>query len=134
MCEKKSSKALKIFTVGFGESTLNKKIIYTSFSQNTNKMLMTMGGCLNTSTAVENIESLKKMFWRITIIEVAEHIGICHATRQRSLFQNFDQKNRRIAQELLNDVNDDPDMLRRVINGDKIWVYDYDVETKRKHV
>jgi len=37
---------------------------------------------------------------------------------------NFDQKNRRmsIAQELLNDVNDDPDLLKRV----KTW----DVKTK----
>ena len=45
---------------------------------------------------------------------------------------NFDQKNRRmsIAQELLNDVNDDPDLLKRVITGDESWVYGYDIETK----
>ena len=45
---------------------------------------------------------------------------------------NFDQKNRRmsIAQELLNDVNDDPDLLKRVITGDESWVYSYDIETK----
>jgi len=35
-----------------------------------------------------------------------------------------------IAQELLNDVNDDPDLLKRVITGDETWVYGYDVETK----
>jgi len=41
---------------------------------------------------------------------------------------NFDQKNRRmsIAQELLDDVNDDPDLLKRVITGDESWVYGYD--------
>jgi len=45
---------------------------------------------------------------------------------------NFDQKNRRmsIAQELLDDVNDDPDLLKRVITGDESWVYGYDIETK----
>ena len=35
-----------------------------------------------------------------------------------------------IAQEMLNDVNDDSDLLKRVMTGDESWVYDYDVETK----
>jgi len=30
----------------------------------------------------------------------------------------------------LNDVNDDPDLLKRVITGDETWVYGYNVETK----
>ena len=74
---------------------------------------------------------------RITIREVAEDVGIsvgsCHAIfsdilglkREEAKFvpklQNFDQKTRRmtIAQEMLNDVNDDPDLLKRVITGDE---------------
>ena len=35
-----------------------------------------------------------------------------------------------IAQEMLNNVNDDPDLLKKVITGDESWVYGYDVETK----
>ena len=35
-----------------------------------------------------------------------------------------------IAPEMLNDVNDDPNLLKRIITGDKSWVYGYDVETK----
>ena len=35
-----------------------------------------------------------------------------------------------IAQEMLNDVNDDPDLLKKVITGDESWVYGYEVETK----
>ena len=35
-----------------------------------------------------------------------------------------------IAQEMLNDVNDDPDLLKKVITGDEPCVYGYDVETK----
>ena len=35
-----------------------------------------------------------------------------------------------IVQEMLNDVNNDPDLLLRVITGDKSWVYGYDIETK----
>ena len=35
-----------------------------------------------------------------------------------------------IAQEMLNDVNDDPDLLERVITGVESWLYGYDIETK----
>jgi len=31
---------------------------------------------------------------------------------------------------LLNDVNDDPDLFKRVINGDELWVYGCDIENK----
>ena len=45
---------------------------------------------------------------------------------------NFDQKQHRmnIAQELLNEVNDDLELIKRVITGDETWVYGYDIETK----
>ena len=45
---------------------------------------------------------------------------------------NFDQKQHRmnIAQELLNEVNDDPELIKRVITSDETWVYGYDIETK----
>lgn len=85
---------------------------------------------------------------RITIREVADEvcisIGSCHdifsnvlglkrvAAKFIPKLLNFDQKRNRmnIAQELLNDVNDDPNLLQRVITGDETWVYGYDVETK----
>ena len=35
-----------------------------------------------------------------------------------------------VAQESLNEVNDDAKLLKRIITGDEIWVYGYDVETK----
>ena len=41
-----------------------------------------------------------------------------------NLFQNcwiFNKK--RIAEQMLSDVTGDPDMLKRVITGDKTWVY-----------
>lgn len=45
---------------------------------------------------------------------------------------NFDQKQCQIdiAQELLNEVNSDPRLLKRAINSNETWVYGYDVETK----
>ena len=35
-----------------------------------------------------------------------------------------------VAQESLNKVNDDAELLKRIITGDETWVYGYDVETK----
>ena len=34
-----------------------------------------------------------------------------------------------VAQESLNEVNDDTELLKRIITGEKTWVYGYDVET-----
>lgn len=35
-----------------------------------------------------------------------------------------------IAHELVNEVDDDPELLKQVITGDETLVYGYDVETK----
>ena len=45
---------------------------------------------------------------------------------------NFEQKEHRmdIAQEMLMTFNDDTDFLKKVITGDKSWVYGYNIETK----
>ena len=44
---------------------------------------------------------------------------------------NFKQKQQRmeVAQEPLNEVNDDAELLKCIITGDETWVYGYDVET-----
>ena len=45
---------------------------------------------------------------------------------------NFEQKQRRmdITQEMLTTFNDDPDLLKKVITGNKSWVYGYNIETR----
>ncbi|CAB3259756.1 unnamed protein product [Arctia plantaginis] len=85
---------------------------------------------------------------RITIRKVADDggisVGSCHKffsdvlgmKRLASKFVlkllNFEQKQLRmeVAQESLNEVNNDAELLKRVITGDETWVYGYDVETK----
>ena len=34
-----------------------------------------------------------------------------------------------IAQEIFTTFNDDPDLLKKILNRDESWVYDYDIET-----
>ncbi|XP_025271347.1 protein GVQW3 [Camponotus floridanus] len=144
-----------MLTAAFGEFTLSKKNVYkwyklfTESREDVNDDARP--GRPSTSTTDDNVEAVKKIVMenrRITIREVAEDVGIlvgsCHAIflgvlgmqRVAAKFVpkllNFDQKQRRvdIAQELLNAVNDDPDLLKRVITGDESWVYGYDVEIK----
>ncbi|KAG8259209.1 hypothetical protein J6590_108756 [Homalodisca vitripennis] len=85
---------------------------------------------------------------RITVREIAEYLGIsiglCHSILIDNLgmrrvaakfvpkLLNFDQKQHRmnIANEMLESVRNDPNLLQRVITGDESWVYGYDVEIK----
>ncbi|XP_025262232.1 protein GVQW3-like [Camponotus floridanus] len=144
-----------MLTAAFGESTLSKKNVYkwyklfTEGREDVNDDARP--GRPSTSTTDDNVEAVKKIVMenrRIIIREVAEDVGIsvgsCHAIFSGVLgmqrvaakfvpkLLNFDQKQRRvdIAQELLNAVNDDPDLFKRVITGDESWVYGYDVEIK----
>ncbi|UYV70086.1 hypothetical protein LAZ67_7001736 [Cordylochernes scorpioides] len=108
-------------------------------------------GCPSTSTTDEKINEVEKMILanrRITVREVAEDlnisIGSCHSISINDLgmrlvaakfvpkLLNCDQKQHRmnIANEMLDSVRDDPNLLQRVITGDEAWVYGYDVETK----
>ncbi|UYV78510.1 hypothetical protein LAZ67_16001822 [Cordylochernes scorpioides] len=105
----------------------------------------------STSTTDENINEVEKMILanrRITVREVAEDlnisIGSCHSIFINDLgmrrvaakfipkLLNCDQKQHRmnIANEMLDSVRDDPNLLQKVITGDEAWVYGYDVETK----
>ena len=134
--------------VGYGECTVSQKSVYkwyklfTEGREEVNDDART--GRPSTSTTNENTEAVKKIVMenrRITIRKVAEDVGIsvgsCHAIFSDILglkrvaakfvpkLLNFDQKSRRmtIAQEMFNDVNDDPDLLKKVITGDESWVY-----------
>lgn len=39
----------------------------------------------------------------------------------------------KVAQVLLNEINNDIKLLKHVITGDVKWVYGYNVETKAQH-
>ena len=141
--------------VTYDECTVSQKSVYKLYKLFTEgRKKVNDDACLrrpSTSTTNETTKAVKKIVMenrRITIREVAEDVGIsvgsCHtifsdilglkrvAAKFVPKLLNFDQKTRRmtIAQEMLNNVNGDPDLLKRVITGDESWVYGYDVETK----
>ena len=85
---------------------------------------------------------------RITIREVVDDVGIsigsCHEIfsnvlgmkRVAAKLLNFEQKQQRmeVAQKSLNEVNNDAELLKCIIVGDKTWIYGYDVETNLKQI
>ena len=140
--EIKCSKTLEMLKVAYGECTVSQKSVYKWYKLFTEGRKEVNDdahpGRPSTSTTNENTEAVKKIVMenrRITIREVAEDggisVGSCHAIFSDILdlkrvaakfvpkLLNFDHKTRRmtIAQEMLNDVNDDPDLLKKVVTA-----------------
>ncbi|UYV67290.1 hypothetical protein LAZ67_5000135, partial [Cordylochernes scorpioides] len=147
--------AFRMLTVAYGEATLDRSNVYRwykMFSEGREDVNdEERAGRPSTSTTDEKINEVEKMILanrRITVREVAEDlnisIGSCHSIFINDLgmrrvaakfvpkLLNCDQKQHRmnIANEMLDSVRDDPNLLQRVITGDEAWVYGYDVETK----
>ncbi|UYV76679.1 hypothetical protein LAZ67_14001721, partial [Cordylochernes scorpioides] len=153
--EIKCADAFRMLTVAYGEATLERSNVYRwykMFSEGREDVNdEERAGRPSTSTTDENINEVEKMILanrRITVREVAEDlnisIGSCHSIfindlGMRRVAAKFvpklltcDQKQHRmnIANEMLDSVCDDPNLLQRVITGDEAWVYGYNVETK----
>lgn len=100
-----------------------------------------------TPTIDQNVEKVKKLIidncW-IIIREVTDNVGISFGS-SKQFFQmsgasvaakyvpkllNFNKKQCRkdVAQELLNEVNNNPKLLKEVITSDETWLYGYDVK------
>ena len=47
---------------------------------------------------------------------------------------NDDQKERRmqVCQDIIERLQTEPDLLRRLTTGDETWIFEYDPETKRQ--
>ncbi|UYV80271.1 hypothetical protein LAZ67_18002251 [Cordylochernes scorpioides] len=153
--EIKCADAFRKLTVAYGEATLDRSNVYRwykMFSEGREDVNdEERAGRPSTSTTDEKINEVEKMILanrRITVREVAEDLNIsidsCHSNFINDLgmrrvaakfvpkLLNCDQKQHRmnIANEMLDSVRDDPNLLQRVITGDEAWVYGYDVETK----
>ena len=98
------------------------------------------------STTDEHIEAVKKMIldnYRITIREVANDVGIqfvsCQAIFMHVLRIKRAARFTKIVLKLINlkqkprmlpTFKADSDLLKKIITGDKSWLYGYDIETK----
>ncbi|UYV61504.1 hypothetical protein LAZ67_1005082 [Cordylochernes scorpioides] len=153
--EIKCADAFQMLTVAYGEATLDRSNVYRwykMFSEGREDVNdEERAGRPSTSTTDKKVNEVEKMILanrRITVREVDEDlnisIGSCHSIFINDLgmrrvaakfvpkLLNCDQKQHRmnIANEMLDSVRGDPNLLQRVITGDEAWVYGYDVETK----
>ena len=111
------------------------------------------GGRPSTSRNETNVELVKKMVrgdrlltvrpisdelglnrnsvWKI----ITEYLGMRKAcAKMVPKLLNDDQKMRRmqVCQDILENFDSNPDVLKKVITGDETWVFEYDPETKRQ--
>ena len=136
-----------MLTVEFGESTMTRtqvQLWYNRFKEgqeNVNENARP--GRPSTLTTDENIEAVKEMIlnncW-ITIGKIADDVcisfGLCQAIFTDVLAIKRAAAN--IVSKLLYlkqkqrcmDINDHPDLIKKVITGGEPWVYGYDIETK----
>ncbi|UYV75720.1 hypothetical protein LAZ67_13001110 [Cordylochernes scorpioides] len=151
--EIKCADAFRMLTVAYGEATLDRSNVYRwykMFSEGREDVNdEKRAGRPSTSTTDEKINEVEKMILanrQITVREVAEDlnisIGSCHSIFINDLgmirvaakfvpkLLNCDQKQHRmkIANEMLDSVRDDPNLLQRVITGHEAWVYGYSKE------
>ncbi|UYV75991.1 hypothetical protein LAZ67_13002040 [Cordylochernes scorpioides] len=145
--EIKCAYAFRMLTVAYGEATLDRSNVYRWYKmfsggrEDVNDE--ERAGRPSTSTTDEKINEVEKMILsnrRITVREVAEDlnisIGSCHSIFINDLgmrrvaakfvpkLPNCDQKQHRmnIANEILDSVRDDPNLLQRVITDDEAGV------------
>jgi len=110
-------------------------------------------GTPSTSRTAENIERVKQMMRadrRLTVRMIAEELSINKDTVWSIITENLEmrkvcakmvpkllseeQKQQRatVCQDIIERLEDDPDLLGRVITGAESWIFDYDPETKRQ--
>ncbi|UYV79141.1 hypothetical protein LAZ67_17001224 [Cordylochernes scorpioides] len=145
--EIKCADAFRMLTVAYGEATLDRSNVYwwyKMFSEGREDVNdEERAGRPSTSTTDEKINEVEKMILancRIIVREVAEDlnisIGSCHlifindlgmrrvAAKFVPKLLNCNQKQHHmnIANEMLDSVRDDPNLLQRVITGNEAWL------------
>ena len=110
-------------------------------------------GSPSTSRTADNIERVKQMVRadrRLMVQMIAEELSINKGTVWSIITENVemrkvctkmvpkmlseDQKQQivTVCQDIIERLEDDPDLLKRVITGDESWIFEYDPETKRR--
>ena len=119
--EIKCNKVCETFTKAYGESVMSKRRVYERYKRFQDDR--------------EDVEDDERPGRPST-----STIGSCHeifpnvlgmkrvAAKFVPKLMNFEQKQRRmeVAQESVNEVNDDAELLKRIITGDETWVYGYE--------
>ena len=77
----------------------------------------------------EELSINKDTIWSI-ITENLEMCKVCAKMVPKLLSEDQKQQRVTVCQDIIERLEDDPDLLRRVITGDESWIFKYDPETK----
>ncbi|XP_037947666.1 histone-lysine N-methyltransferase SETMAR-like [Teleopsis dalmanni] len=141
----------------YGESCMSKTRTYEwykSFKEGrTVAEDLPRSGRPSTSTNDENVEKAKKMVLqncRVSEKEIAADLGISTGSARTILTDvlgmrrvstrfvpkllTFMQKEQRkaIAEDMIFQSSEDTTFIQRIITGDKMWVYEYDIDTNEQ--
>ncbi|UYV62392.1 hypothetical protein LAZ67_2000365 [Cordylochernes scorpioides] len=141
----------------YGDAVMSRRRVFEWYKRFKEGREETAGnessGRPSTSTTPEKADKVLELVRedrRITVREVAEKAGISFGSTQSIMKDilgvrrlnavlvpkdlTFDQKNARKETASLNleATTDDPELLKRVITGDEIWIYGFDSETTQQ--
>lgn len=107
----------------------------------------------STSNTEKNVDKIEEMIMEnrhLSLREIAQDVNMSHESVRNILVDvlgmrrvaarlvpkdlNFFQKEQRklIAQDMLDNVNNDPTFMERIITGDETWVYEFDMQTSQQ--
>ena len=79
----------------------------------------------------EELAINKDTVWSI-VNENLEMRKVCTKMLPKLLSEDQKQQRVTVCQDIIERLEDDPDLLGRVITGDESWIFEYDPEIKRQ--
>lgn len=153
----KAAKTHKMLEIAFSENSLSRTQVfkwYKEFKEGREGVEdEPRSGRPSTSTDDDHVAKVKKLVLRnrrMSVRELAMEVEIsktqCHliltdilemkrvASRLVPKTLNILQREHRklVATEMINNADNDPTFMKRIITGDETWVYEYDMETAQQ--
>ena len=95
------------------------------------KQLVCVDRRLMVRMIAEELSINKDTVWRI-ITENRKMRKVCEKMVSKLLSEDQKQQRVTVCQDIIERLEDDPDLLWRVITGDESWIFEYDPATKRQ--
>lgn len=149
--------SLKMLQKTYQDSCMSKTQVYEwykAFKNGREEIVdLLRSGRPSTCTTDENINKIKTLLLqnrRMSVRELAHELDISFKSVHNILRDvlhmkwvsarlvpkelNFFQKEhrKRVAEDMISQVSNDPTFIRRIITGDETWVYEYDMETSQQ--
>ena len=151
------AESLKMLQKAYGECALSKTRVYEwykAFAEGRKVVKdLPRSGRPSTSSTDENVDKVKEMVLEnhhLSLREVARDLSVSHESirnilhhqlgmrrvaarlvpRELNFFQKIHRK--KVAEDMLEQVNSDPTFIQRIITGDETWVYEFDMQTSQQ--